>query len=323
MKKIISFLICLASVSVMYAQKHLPLYEKVSGDMMRFYNTGQYDSIFMAFSPEMKKALPMDKTVGLFSALKIQMGKMNRLVFQSKDYGAYYKGEFEVGELLVTLSLDDKGKIAGLCFSPFDDSVPASAVQSRNATSMSLPFRGEWAVVWGGDTKMQNYHVTIPSQKNAMDIVVLDEKDSPFRTDGKTNEDYYCFGREVYSPCDGKVFIAIDGVPDNEPGVMNRMSALGNSVVIETEAGEYVVLAHLKNGSVEVVQGMNVKVGSLLGICGNSGNSSSPHIHMHIQDSSDFNTAVGVKCFFDIVEVNGKVQKEYSPEKGDRIAPVD
>jgi len=42
-----------------------------------------------------------------------------------------------------------------------------------------------------------------------------------------------------------------------------------------------VVLAHLRQGSVEVAAGEDVAVGSRLGRVGNSGNSSEPHLHIH------------------------------------------
>lgn len=323
MKKPLLLLVFALMALSSFAQVNLPVYEKASRDLMRFYNEARYDSLFLSFSPRMKEGLPLEKTKEVLTGLRQQMGKMSGLEYQWRESEAvFYKGEFANGLLLVLLSLDDNDAIAGLYFLPYETPPAESAAQRRNTTPMAPPFRGEWTVVWGGDTKMQNYHIGVPMQKNAIDIIMVGSDDKPFRTDGKSNDDYYCFGQKVFSPCDGEIYMAVDGVRDNTPGVMNEILALGNSVVIETEAGEYVVLAHFKNGSVKVKQGEAVKQGDLLGLCGNSGNSTSAHIHMHIQDGPDFNKAVGIKCFFESVSVNGVPQSEHSPLRGERIAPL-
>jgi len=43
----------------------------------------------------------------------------------------------------------------------------------KNNNKLILPFNNEWTVVWGGDTKEDNYHVAVQSQKNAFDFVIL------------------------------------------------------------------------------------------------------------------------------------------------------
>jgi murein DD-endopeptidase MepM/ murein hydrolase activator NlpD len=63
-----------------------------------------------------------------------------------------------------------------------------------------------------------------------------------------------------------------------------------------------------------------VKQGQLLGLCGNSGNSSEPHLHFHQQNIENLNKATGVKCFFSKLEVNGILKTDYSPVKGDKIS---
>lgn len=50
-----------------------------------------------------------------------------------------------------------------------------------------------------------------------------------------------------------------------------------------SETGTYLILAHLQRGSVAVRPGQEVEEGALLGRCGNSGNTSEPHIHLHHQ----------------------------------------
>ena len=67
-----------------------------------------------------------------------------------------------------------------------------------------------------------------------------------------------------------------------------------------------------------------VKKGQVIGLCGNSGNSSQPHLHYHLQNTPIIQDASGIKCRFEKVAVteNGKGQtkREYSPVKGDIIS---
>ena len=58
----------------------------------------------------------------------------------------------------------------------------------------------------------------------------------------------------------------------------------GNHVVLDLGNGEYALLAHLQRGSVRVEAGDRVRAGDVLGLTGNSGNSSEPHLHFHVQD---------------------------------------
>ena len=172
---------------------------------------------------------------------------------------------------------------------------------------------------WGGDTKELNYHVESPAQKNAFDFVIKDDASKSFKTDGQKNEDYYAFGREIFSPCDAEVMQSVDGVKDNRPGELNPIYLPGNSVILKTEKNEFMLLAHFKQGSVKVMQGDKVKQGQMLGLCGNSGNSSEPHLHFHIQNVENMNVATGVKCYFEKIFVNGISKPDYSPIKSERV----
>jgi len=133
-------------------------------------------------------------------------------------------------------------------------------------------------------------------------------------------EDYYTFGKELIAPCDGEIVLVVDGIKDNKPGELNPMYAPGNSVIIQTDKNEYLFFAHFKQNTIKVKQGQKVKQGELLGLCGNSGNSSEPHLHFHIQNVEDINAATGVKCYFDKLNVNGQIKTDYSPIKNEKIS---
>ena len=78
-------------------------------------------------------------------------------------------------------------------------------------------------------------------------------------------------------------------------------------------------LKTFKQHLIAVKQGRKIKQGQLLGLCGNSGNSSEAHLHFHIQNVEDMNAATGVKCYFDKIQVNRQAKSDYSPIQKDKI----
>jgi murein DD-endopeptidase MepM/ murein hydrolase activator NlpD len=304
-------------LSTVVAQTEKPSYKTVADKFEQHYNQENYDSIFNQFSPEMQKALPIDKTKEFLSQLKTQAGKITQRQFTRYEatYGSY-KTIFERALFAINISVDNNDKINGLFVKPFvPDNLP---VIERNTTRLIAPFKGTWTVFWGGDTKEQNYHVENPAQKNAFDIMIFKNGKS-HKADGKTNEDYYAFGQELMAPCDGEIVLVVDGVKDNIPGVLNPVYIPGNSVIIKTVNKEYLFFAHFKQHSIKVKEGQKIKQREVLGLCGNSGNSSEPHLHFHIQNAEDMNIATGVKCYFDKLFVNGQLKTDYSPVKGETV----
>lgn len=301
-----------------FAQTEPPAFKKAAERFVSFYNNERYDSIFSMYDEAMRNALPIEKTTQLLQGLQLQAGKIKTIQFiKYQSPFAVYKTTYERVILTLNISVDHHSDINGYNIVPYkEENLP---LMERNVTSMSLPFTGEWTVVWGGDTKELNYHVVSNAQKNAFDILIKDDNDRSFKTDGQKNEDYYAFGQELTAPCDGEVVMAVDGIKDNKPGIMNPMYALGNGVVIKTVNNEFLYFAHFKQYSVKVKQGQNVKQGQLLGLCGNSGNSSEPHVHFHIQNVEDVNAATGVKCYFNKLIVNGQPKTDYSPVQKDKI----
>ncbi|SEW53106.1 peptidoglycan DD-metalloendopeptidase family protein [Chitinophaga arvensicola] len=314
---ILTILFSLAT-AVAFSQTENAASKSASAKFEKYYNNHQFDSIFAAFSPQTQIDLPADKTNAFLNHLSNNFGPITRRTFLQYQKGfAVYKTEFEKGVLAISIAADDDAAITGVYAAPYEEDT--STVAARNITPMRLPFKGEWTVFWGGDTKELNYHVVSRFQKNAFDIVVNNPQGRSFNANGKTNEDYYAFGRPIIAPCDAEVVLAVDGVKDNVPGELNPMYVGGNSVVLRTVNNEYILLAHLKQYSTKVKQGDRVKRGQQLGLCGNSGNSSEPHLHFHIQSVENVNKATGIKCYFDQLVVNDVVQKDYSPVKGDKV----
>ena len=192
----------------------------------------------------------------------------------------------------------------------------------RNTTPMDLPFEGEWFVYWGGETEALNYHMGDINQQFAYDILKVADGAS-FSGDPHNNESYFAFGAEILAPCDATVAMEVDGVPDNVPGETNPIQLMGNTLVLQTAAGEYVLMCHLKEGSLVVGKGDKVKKGQVLAKCGNSGNSTEPHLHLQLQNTRDIHKATGARLLFSRILVNGAPREEYMPVKEDFIKRID
>ncbi len=315
------FLLFILSFSISKAQNaSTEQEEKVIELLENAYNSQDYAGIFELFAPNMKAFLPLEKSTAYFTRLNEQLGNIQTVEFDGYVRGAFasYKAVFDNGLFLLNVASNANKKITGIFIEPYkEDNLP---VLERNLTPLKLPFNGEWTVFWGGDTVDLNYHVESKAQKNAFDIVITDNQGKTFKTDGKTNEDYFAFGERIIAPCDATVVQVVDGVPDNIPGEMNRMHVPGNTVILKTVNNEYLFFAHFKQNSIAVKQGQELGQGDLLGLCGNSGNSSEAHLHYHMQNTQNINKATGAKTYFSDILVNGRSLVDYSPIKGDRIS---
>jgi hypothetical protein len=197
------------------------------------------------------------------------------------------------------------GTISFLAIAPvlmmfYPPTFPASLEHTTPSVTVRLPANVPLKVAWGGDTKDVNQHVVVPDQRWAYDFVV-----EPYFTGSSNLTDYGCYGIEVVAPASGLISTAHDGEPDEVPGLSsNNMTApTGNHVVIQLdETGTYLLIAHMMQGSLTVITGQHVIEGQVLGKCGNSGNTSEPHIHIHHQrqNPSEYpiNFAEGLPLFF-------------------------
>lgn len=194
----------------------------------------------------------------------------------------------------VTWGLDARGEVALFSVTPQEQNAvaPSKRLSYETKTALQLPFGGFWSVFWGGRTLAENYHAAYPDQRFAYDFVV-ERGGSSHRGNGTQLSDYYCFGRPVYAPGAGVIVEAVSSLPDQAIGASDAENALGNYVVIDHQNGEFSFLAHLRQGSVTVAPGETVAAGEPIGRCGNSGNTSEPHLHYHMQTDAVFHGAAG------------------------------
>ncbi len=173
------------------------------------------------------------------------------------------------------------------------------------AEDLSLPFNGRGFVLAAGDTINVNPHVALPAQRYGIDFAqVGGPSGTELRRGGSTHlEDFFCWGEPVIAPTGGVVVGVVDDLPDQPLGSKDPRNPAGNHVVIQTGEGLFLFVAHLKRNTVAVKPGESVRRAQTLGLCGNSGNTDFPHIHLHLQDSPIFNSGTGQNLIFGPIDV--------------------
>ena len=178
----------------------------------------------------------------------------------------------------------------------------------NECNSIDLPVKGEWLAAHAGGNELVNYHCAYKAQKYAMDIVKVDEKGRFFKGAGNELEDYFTMGENIYAPVAGTVVGLLDSLPNVEVTLTtsDTVNPAGNHIVIKFDTDRYLFLAHLNKGTLKVKKGDKVKQGDLLAQAGNSGNTSWPHLHMHIQDKPMVDNASAIGFPYRFSKINKK-----------------
>src|SRR6185436_12574864 len=150
------------------------------------------------------------------------------------------------------------------------------------------------------------------AQRFAIDFVQLREDGRSFTGDQKDNKSYRCYGADALAVADGKVAATKDGIPENVPGPSSRAVPItletvgGYYVIIDLGQGRFAFYAHLQPGSLRVKTGDRVRRGQVLGLVGNSGNSTEPHLHFHVSDRNSPLASEGLPYVFESFEQQGQ-----------------
>lgn len=130
------------------------------------------------------------------------------------------------------------------------------------------------------------------AQRFAIDWVRLGPTGGTFSGDQKDNRSYRAYGADVLAVADAVVAATKDGIPENVPGPTSRAVPItldtvgGNYIVLDLGNGRFAFYAHLQPGSLRVKPGDRVRRGQVIGLVGNSGNSTEPHLHFHVSDGA-------------------------------------
>ena len=298
-------------------------------ELSELFLRGDTDAVWAQMSPQMQAALGSPAALAQFRAqvgrdLGDEQAVLDESVATDSGLHAYVRTSRWSrlpSPVLMQWVLDDAGKVAGFVVQPKPQAAPSPHLDYQTKARLRLPFDGQWYVFWGGHDIEQNYHAASRGQRFAYDLLRYVDGSS-HRGNGKALEDYYCWNEPILAPADATVLEAVDGLPDQAIGTRNTEAIAGNHVMLDLGKGEYAMLAHLRQGSVAVKTGQQVTAGEELGRCGNSGNTSEPHLHFHLQDAPRFGEGDGLPAFFEHYTADGKAVERGEPVKGQLIAPL-
>ncbi len=191
---------------------------------------------------------------------------------------------------------------------------------TTGAVLISAPLKGDhWLAANGPSNTSGHRRALIPidgramiSQRFAIDWVKLGDDGKTYHGDQRDNKNYYAYGSEALAVADGRVTEVKDGIPQNIPGIDSRAVPItletvgGNHVILDIGNGRYAFYAHLQPGSIRVKLGDRVHRGQVVGLVGNTGNSTEPHLHFHISNANSPLGSEGLPYSLSSFEVEGK-----------------
>lgn len=208
---------------------------------------------------------------------------------------------FDAVRFTLDAAIDGKSKALSL-------TVPAMRYEQKN--KLVFPFRGPGIITAG--SALSGGHQN-RSGLYAIDALGLSATYGPMLTaeDDGDPKDYAGWGREIIAPAAGTVVFARNDHVDqpvagkSDPAYFipeyPRGGDPGNYVVIDHGNGEFSMIAHMQEGSVTVSAGQRVSQGQVLGLMGNSGDTSGPHVHYQLQNGPDWERSDALPVTFENV----------------------
>ena len=210
------------------------------------------------------------------------------------------------------------------------------AVKRRPVASIGPPLRGEDYVSADSCCDASRHtRAALPvdgrvwvAQRYAVDWEELDGQGHIYQGPQQKLESYTIFGKPVLAVADAVVVAVTDGLPEQTPGKFPVNIPLGeadgNSVILDLGEQRYAMYAHMQPGSIKVRKGDRVKLGQVIGLVGNTGNSVAPHLHFQVMDRPSSLASNGLPYEIREFEVMGKTPGtkafDEAEEKGTRLA---
>lgn len=149
-------------------------------------------------------------------------------------------------------------------------------------------------------------------ERFAIDWIKLDDGGRVFTGDAAKLESYAYYGVPIYSAADGVVVNLYDEADEQVPGKdakgITAENVGGNMLVVDIGGGAYAFYAHLQRGSLKVNLGDRVETGQVIGLLGNTGNSTAPHLHFHVMDGPSPLDANGLPFVFTRFSSSGTLE---------------
>ena len=198
-----------------------------------------------------------------------------------------------------------------------ENSIAEQARHRGEYRCLFLPFSGTWTV-WQGF----NGRWTHQGQwRYAYDFVITGADSKTYRDDGTDLADYYCYRKPVLAPTSGRVVQVVNDLPDCAIGQPDKTNNWGNLIVVEDARGFFVEISHFSQRSIRVSAGDTVSRGDVLGLCGNSGYSPQPHIHIQVQLQNQIGAATVPFSFASYITGASYCANEL-PDEGTCVCPT-
>ncbi|WP_455212731.1 M23 family metallopeptidase [Kaarinaea lacus] len=199
--------------------------------------------------------------------------------------------------------------------------------------AVSFPLSGEWCAANTPGHKVPSHGTNQLGQRYAYDFFQIDWEQRGYKyykssllkslICGVKLHDTYCWSKPIFSPFNGEVIEARDGLEERNPvhifrdlaiAIKNAFlfrgesnadlhSILGNYIILKKEDGIFSLIAHARKGSIKVSKGEKIKEGQELAQVGHSGNSTAPHLHFQLMNSPNLLKAEGLPCCFKSYQV--------------------
>ncbi|MBG9812759.1 hypothetical protein ABD68_13465 [Bacillus endophyticus] len=264
-------------------------------ELGRIFQSEDFEKLYRCVSKNFQQLISLEQFIELAVSFNIGVTYYQIEFKTSLQNLNHYIWLDDRKEKAIAVSFDKRQQIQSLYLKPFITYPESDNRFTQNTYSM--PIKEEWFVFWGGTNELINYHYAYESQRYAYDLVKIQDGSS-YQNTQIQNEHFYAFDEGIVAPADGKVIKIMNGIKDNIPGEMDAENSVGNYVIIEHTSKEYSLLAHLKKNSIQVKIGELVKEGQYIGKCGNSGNSSEPHLHFQVMDSLDLESGKSLRIRF-------------------------
>ncbi len=294
----------------------------------RWLNAGETGRMWSVMTPEMRAAMKDSASFASTTAgMLLQLGTIDSTLTESAtgasdgwSYRALVRFSKSPEPLRFMVAFSGEGHIAGMGVRPPEKrrEAPSAHLDYQTRTTLRLPFEGQWFVFWGGRTLEQNHHASIRAQRFAVDAVIRRDGRTHQR-DGKALTDYHCYGAPILAPASGTVVWVADGHPDQPIGSTDAANPIGNGLVLDHGNGEFSLFAHLQPGTQKYKRGDRVADDARLGLCGNSGNTSEPHLHYQLQSGPDPVDSDGLPAFFTELLVDGAASARSELLRGQQV----
>jgi len=160
------------------------------------------------------------------------------------------------------------------------------------------------------------------AQRFAIDWVRIGADGRMFSGDPSKVESYLAYDAPLLAVADATVVDVLDSLDDQVPPTLPDPQTItidnvdGNHVILDLGNGVYALYAHVKKGSITVKPGERVRRGQELARLGNTGNSSAPHLHLHLMDAPSALGADGVPYVFERFTLTGTIDaaRWYAPD---------